>query len=96
MPDEAPRSSQKVRRALARTALPGAAVDRLSIITEVSNLYRAVTTVERPMCQYAAQQQQWDEVTQKALRSLPGADPSIIITMGRAFTVEWAGICRPV
>ena len=92
--DQAPVSSRHVRHALYR-AIPGAVVDKLEIVTEISPKDRAVTTVQRPVVQYV-DQHLYDGAVQEALRSLPNADPGIIMTMGRTFTVEWAGICRPI
>lgn len=92
--DQAPVSSRHVRHALYR-AIPGVVVDKLEIVTEVSPKDRAVTTVQRPVVQYA-DQHLYDDAVQKALRNLPNADPGIVMTMGRTFTVEWAGVCRPI
>ena len=95
MTDEAPVSSRFVRHTLIRAQLPGEICDRLEITTKVSAGRRAHTTVQRPKVMYS-QQAEFDAEFQRVLRSLPGADPSIIMTMGRTFTVEWAGITSPV
>lgn len=92
--DQAPVSSRHVRHALYR-AIPGTVVDKLEIITEVSPKDRAVTTVQRPVVQYA-DQSECDRAVQSSLRALSDADSGIIMTMGKTFTVEWAGICRPI
>jgi hypothetical protein len=98
MPDQAPKSSAHVRDMLARHGLPNLA-DRLEIVTKVTgrpHAIRAVTTVQRPKATPASTQSECDSVVQEILRKLPGADPGIVMSMGRTFTVTWAGICRPV
>ena len=95
MTDQAPVSSQYVRHTLIRAQLPGEICDRLEIVTQVTHFRRAETTVQRPKVVHS-QQAEFDAEFQRVLRSLPDADPSIIMTMGRTFTVEWAGITSPV
>jgi hypothetical protein len=99
MADEAPKSSQHVRHMLIRHGLPGETADRLEIVTKVTgrpHAIRAETTVQRPKVTPASAQAECDNDVQGILRKLPGADTAIRMTMGRTFTVEWAGICRPV
>jgi hypothetical protein len=99
MSDQAPQSSVHVWHMLIRHGLPGEIADRLEIATEVTgrpHAIRAVTTVQRPKVTPASAQAECDNEVQGILRKLPGADPAIRMTMGRTFTVEWAGICRPV
>lgn len=95
MTDQAPISSQHVRHTLIRAKLPGEICDRLEISTKVTPNRRAETTVQRPRVVHA-QQAEFDAEFQRVLRSLPDAESSIIMTMGRTFTVEWAGICAPI
>jgi hypothetical protein len=99
MPDEAPKSSAHVRHMLIWHGLSGDLADRLEIVTTVaerSGTARAVTTVQRPKVTPASSQAECDNDVQGILRRLPGADLAIVMTMGRTFTVTWAGICRPV
>jgi hypothetical protein len=98
MADEAPRSSQHVRHMLIRYGLPGTLADQLEIVTKVTDrphAIRAVTSVQRPKVTPASAQAECDNEVQGILRKLPDVDPAIRMTMGRTFTVEWAGICRP-
>lgn len=95
MTDQAPVSSQHVRHALHKANLPGEICDQLEIVTQVTHFRRAETTVQRPKVAYS-QQAEFDAEFQRVLRSLPEADSSIIMTMGRTFTVEWAGVCAPI
>jgi hypothetical protein len=96
MRDQARVSSGHVRAMLTKhTEISEQVINKLEIVTEISRADRALTTVERPGGPYN-RQNSWDQAIQQALRKLPDADPAIVMTMGRAFTVEWAGICRPV
>jgi hypothetical protein len=98
MTDEAPKSSQHVRHMLIRHGLPDLA-DRLEIVTKVTDwsaTVRAETTVQRPRVTPFSAQAECDSAVQEILRKLPGADPGIVMSMGRTFTVTWTGICRPV
>lgn len=96
MTDEAPRSSMHVMRRLSSVAIPDRVLAQIEIVTMADRDDRAVTRVSRPVAQGPADQELWDQEIQRALRSLKGAGNSMTITMGRWFTIEWDGICRPV
>jgi hypothetical protein len=99
MADEAPKSSAHVRHMLIRHGLPGDLADQLEIVTKVvgrPHAIRAETRVQRPKVTPFSAQEGCDNDVQGILRKLPGADPGIVMSMGRTFTVTWTGICRPV
>jgi hypothetical protein len=97
MPDEAPVSSRHVRVELFRFAdVPERELEQLPIITKVTPTDRAVTIVGRPMTTRPDDQDLWDKEIMSALRLLKGSDRLVMMSMGREFTVEWAGVCRPI
>jgi hypothetical protein len=97
MPDEAPVSSRHVRVQLFKLAdVPERELDRIPIITKVTRTDRAVTIVGRPMTTRPDDQDLWDKQIMFVLRELEGSDRLVMMSMGREFTVEWAGVCRPI
>jgi hypothetical protein len=97
MSDEAPVSSRHVRVKLFKLAdVPERELERVPIITKVTRTDRAVTIVGRPMTTRPAYQQMWDKEIMAVLRDLEGSDRLVMMSMGREFTVEWAGVCRPI
>lgn len=97
MSDEAPVSSRHVRALLHNLAnVPERELERMEITTEITKHDRARTTVERPRTTNPTEHVQWDGEIQQALHRLEGAGDTIQLTMGRMFTIEWDGICRPI
>lgn len=95
--DQAPVSSSHVRVHLLRnTTLHEMAILPLSIVTTVTRDDKAETVVQRPHTEWLDIQRQWDQEIMDALRRLSGQSGSLIMSMGRTFTVTWDGICRPV
>ena len=96
--DQAPVSSRHVYHTLIKHGLPGPVADRMEIVTEVPLRpgRPAVTTVQRPMITPESRQYECDRDIMGVLRSLPGADPAVRLTMGKTFTVEWDGIRAPI
>lgn len=97
MTDQAPVSSRHVRLKLQNLAdIPERVIERMEIATEITKNDRARTTVERPRTTNPTEHAQWDKEIQQALHYLEGAENTIQLTMGRTFTIEWDGICRPI
>jgi hypothetical protein len=100
MADQAPKSSAYVRRTLHRTDLADALIDGVAIATRRCGLGedRAETTVERRRPAGARRNavEEYDKLMIDTLRSLPGADGSIGIVMGREFVVYWDGVRAPI
>lgn len=97
MTDAAPVSSRHVRHTLIRHGMPSTTADHLEITTEIHHQgRRAVTSVQRPIVRPRTQQNECDREVEGILRTLPGADASVVIEMGRRFIVTWDGICAPI
>ena len=97
MTDQAPRSSAYIRRRLHFTCdIPEQLLSRLTIVTAITRKELAETTIQRPIGRGPDEQEYWDQQIQESLRGLEGFAGSIIITMGRTFTVEWDGVRAPV
>jgi hypothetical protein len=97
MADAAPVSSRHVRIKLHNLAgIPERELDRIEITSRITKNDRAETTIERPKTTHFAEQKRWDNEMLRALRHLEGAESGVVMTMGRTFTVEWDGICRPI
>jgi hypothetical protein len=97
MSDEAPVSSRHVRIKLHNLAnVPERELDRIEIVSRIIKNDRAETTVQRPLTSRRDHQEMWDKEIMRALRYLEGADGNLHMTMGRTFTIEWDGICRPI
>jgi hypothetical protein len=95
--EQAPVSSRHVRIKLHNLVnIPEAIIDRLEIVTHITRNDRAETIVQRPGTVRLDEQQQWDKEMLAALRYLEGQSGGIAMSMGRTFTVEWDGICRPI
>lgn len=97
MTDQAPVSSRHVRIKLHSLAnVPEQMLETIDITTEITKNDRARTTVQRPKTSRSDLQYRWDYEMKQALLHLEGAVGLLQITMGRTFTIEWDGICRPI